>query len=226
MMGNIATRARLIGIGAMSLLMVVTAGSARASRHEVGRSATIHLVSNGLSWILPIGVLAFASSAFGDLLEDGSLVYLWLRPIRGWVPVAAAWTATMTVCLPVVVLPMALTAAVLDPDGPVIAGIGVAAAVGCATYSGLFVTAGLLVRRALPWCLGYVLIWEGFVAGAGQFTSRLAVRAYTASIVARTSRVPLPRARVPIISAVVTPLVVVVVVLAFASYRYARVELD
>ena len=46
----------------------------------------------------------------------------------------------------------------------------------------LFVLLGLWVRRALLWGLAYILLWEGFVAIAGQNAQRLAIRSYTRSL--------------------------------------------
>ena len=44
-------------------------------------------------------------------------------------------------------------------------------------YGALFVLLGLWVRRALVWGLAYVLLWEGFIAVAGNNAPRLAMRA-------------------------------------------------
>ena len=49
-------------------------------------------------------------------------------------------------------------------------------------YGGIFTWLGLRVRRALVWGLAYILLWEGFVAIAGEDAPRLAVRAYTRSV--------------------------------------------
>ena len=37
--------------------------------------------SYGLSLLIPVVALVFASAALGYLAEDGTLVYLWLRPL-------------------------------------------------------------------------------------------------------------------------------------------------
>ena len=38
----------------------------------------------GFTMVVPIVALVFATAAFGDLKEDSTLVYLWLRPMDRW----------------------------------------------------------------------------------------------------------------------------------------------
>ena len=35
----------------------------------------------GLALVLPVATLVFASASFGDLVDDQTLVYLWLRDL-------------------------------------------------------------------------------------------------------------------------------------------------
>jgi ABC-2 type transport system permease protein len=86
------------------------------------------------------------------------------------------------------------------------------------------VTAGVLVRRALPWGLAYILIWEGFVASAGETAARLAIRSYVRSIVSEQTGVSLSLAEFSLAVGVIVPLAVTVVVLALASHRLARAD--
>ena len=60
----------------------------------------------GLSLLIPVVALVFASAALGDLAEDGTLVYLWLRPLPRWQLALAAFAASVTVAVPVAVLPL------------------------------------------------------------------------------------------------------------------------
>ncbi len=56
----------------------------------------------------------FGSAAIGDLVDDGSLVYLWLRPVRPSIHVVAAIAATLTVVTPLVGLPVVLATAMIE----------------------------------------------------------------------------------------------------------------
>jgi ABC-2 type transport system permease protein len=77
------------------------------------------------------------------------------------------------------------------------------------------------VRRALAWGLAYILIWEGFVANAGDNAARLAVRAYTRSVLSRITGEELRLADMPVAAAVVVP-----VALALLGFAYTCRRLD
>ena len=75
-------------------------------------SAGVDFVNTNIATLIPVAVLVFGAAALGDLIDDGSLVYLWLRPVPSWVHVVAAWAATVTVVIPLVLVP------VVAVDGP------------------------------------------------------------------------------------------------------------
>jgi uncharacterized membrane protein YhaH (DUF805 family) len=74
------------------------------------------------------------------------------------------------------------------------------------------------------WGLAYILLWEGFVASAGKSASRLAVRAYTRSVLARTTGVDLKLANVSPFFAVVVPIGIGIVWIALTVRRLHRAE--
>lgn len=61
-----------------------------------------------------VAVLVFGAAVLGDLIDDGSLVYLWLRPVPSWVHVLARWAATVTVVVPLVLVPVVVATAIID----------------------------------------------------------------------------------------------------------------
>ncbi len=146
------------------------------------------LSSFGLTLFVPIVVLVVASATLGSLVEDETLVYLWLRPIGRWRVVAAALLAAVCVLAPLVLVPMIAMAAIVG-DGGDIAGITVASLVGVAGYGSVFTLLGLLTQRALAWGLLYILIWEGFVAGLSRTAGWFAIRTYTRSALAQVGEV-------------------------------------
>ena len=109
-LGTLVTRTRVVGLTALGLIAVVLAISLRASDVvDPGRTAYDLIVGGySLGLLAPVTALVFASAAFGDLAEDGTLVYLWLKPVARWKLVLAAVGATLTVALPVSVLPATL----------------------------------------------------------------------------------------------------------------------
>ncbi len=64
----------------------------------------------GLTILVPVVTLVFSSSTLGDLVDDRTLVYLWLRPVNRLTVAAAAAGAAMTICLPAVTVPLVISA--------------------------------------------------------------------------------------------------------------------
>lgn len=177
---------RLVGLGALGALAVVLGLAVGAADGARPVDDGVNLVSAyGLSLFVPVTALVFASAALGEPNEDGTLVYLWLRPIARWKLVTAAVAAALTVAVPAVVVPMAV-AAVATGAGVGLVGATVAScALATWAYVGIFTWLGLRVRRALLWGLVYILVWEGFVARVGGTASFLAVRTHSTSLLAR-----------------------------------------
>jgi ABC-2 type transport system permease protein len=176
----------------------------------------------GLSLLTPVVALVFASASLGDPVDDGTLVYLWLRPVPRRRIALAAMAATLTIAAPLTVVPLVLAAGLAGEDGGVIAGAALSTLVAVVAYSGIFVWLGLRVRRSLMWGLAYILIWEGFVANAGDNAARLAVRAYSRSILSRLSDVELRLADIGLGAALVVPLLVAVAAIALTTRRLSR----
>jgi ABC-2 type transport system permease protein len=177
----------------------------------------------GFIALVPIVALVFASAALGDLREDGTLVYLWLRPMDRWPVVAGAWSAAITVSLPLTTAPLVVSA-LLVGDGDLVAATVLATVVGVVAYSALFLLAGLLVKNSIVWGLAYILIWEGFIAAFGTFAARLAIRGYTRSIITSMTEVDLELGDLPLAAGVLVPVIAAVVLLVLASIRLRSME--
>jgi ABC-2 type transport system permease protein len=76
------------------------------------------------------------------------------------------------------------------------------------------------------WGLAYILIWEGFIALGGRGVAQFAIRTYTRSILADQTGARLRTADFSTLAGVVVPLGVSAVVLALASVRLARQDID
>ncbi|CAN5797718.1 hypothetical protein BH23ACT2_BH23ACT2_19930 [soil metagenome] len=221
---RVATRGRLLAVGALSVASLASAVAVTLSAPLDSLGTATAFADGALSTLLPVAVLVFGAGTLGDLLDDGSLVYLWLRPVPSWVHVLAAWAATVTIAVPLVGVPTVVATSTIDPDPALLVGTMIAATLAIACYAALFVTVGIVVRRALPWGLAYILIWEGFVASAGETAARLAVRSYLRSILTQQTGVFLDLAEFNLASGVIVPPVVTVVALAVASRRLARAD--
>lgn len=220
---TLVTRGRvaaLVGLGLVTIVVAAATGYELADGvADVDQAATDFVNGMGLSLLVPVTSLVFASAAFGDLRDDETTVYLWLRPVPRGLVVAAGYAASCTITVPVVA-PLGLSALLIADDPAVVAGSVAASALGAVTYSALFLALGLRVRRSLVWGLAYILIWEGFVAQAGETASRLAIRAYTRSVLADLSGTELALGTVSVPWSVVVPLGVTAAALAYAVRRF------
>ena len=222
---QVVTRARVAGLGALALFLILLGWA--GGRSDPTLRDAVSLIGNlGLAVILPVGSLIFASGTLADLREDRTLVYLWLRPMKPWVVPLAAFGAALTPVLPITVTAGVIAAAVTGVDSSLVTGAAIAMATGALAYCGVFVAFGLLVKRTLLWGLMYVLIWEGFIAGGGQGAARLAIRAYTRSIVARTTDVQVNLADFGRPTAIIVLVAIAAVSIVLASARYSRMDID
>ncbi len=217
------TKGRLAGLGALGALAVVLGVAVGAGDGDDPVGAGIGLVSSyGLALFVPVTTLVFASAVLGEPNEDGTLVYLWLRPVARWRLVAVATAAALTAALPVVVVPMTAAAAATGAGtGLVVATLG-ATSLATVAYAGVFTWLGLRVRRALLWGLAYILVWEGFVAGAGGTASLLAIRAHTRSLLARLADGAPELVEVSLATSIAVPLGAAVTALALTVRRLTR----
>lgn len=179
MLNSQVTRARVLSLGALGLVSVLV-GLAIGHSHSADhlRAGTRFVFNFGLSVLVPVATLVFASAALGDPNEDGTLVYLWLRPVARWKIVVAAALASFTVTWPIVTIPLVIGAVLTGGGGSLVGATVAAVTVATIGYVGLFVALGLRVKRALVWGLLYIFIWEGFVASANNTAARLAIRSY------------------------------------------------
>ena len=224
---NQATVGRMVAVAALGGVGVLL-GLATGARNTLDPVKTGADLINGygLTVLVPVVSLVFASSALGDFVDDKTLVYLWLRPVNRFTVAAASAAAALTICLPAVVLPLVAAAALTGAGSALVGGTAVAGAVGVVGYVGMFGALGLRFRRALVWGLAYILLWEGYVAQASKTASRLSVRAYTRSVVSEYTGVGLDQADLALGVAISVPLVVGVLLVLYTGRRLARTDVD
>jgi ABC-2 type transport system permease protein len=220
------TRGRLLALAALGAVGVVVGFAiGRAEVVEPLTAGTRFINVFGLSLLVPVATLVFASAALGDPTEDGTLVYLWLRPVPRSHVVGAAVAAAFSVTWPVVVVPLVLSAALTGAGTDLVVGTVAGATAGMVAYSAIFVALGLRVKRALVWGLLYIFIWEGFVATANTTAARLAIRSYARSILSDATGVTLRLADFTLASSWLVPVAVAVVAAAYATRRLRRMDI-
>ncbi len=221
------TKGRLAGLGALGALAVLLGVAVGAGDRTDPVTGGIGLVSSyGLALFVPVTTLVFASAVLGEPNEDGTLVYLWLRPVARWRLVAVAVAAALTVALPLVVLPMTLAAAATGAGAGLVVATLVATSLATLAYAGVFTWLGLRARRALLWGLAYILVWEGFVARAGGTASLLAIRAHARSLLARLADGPPDLVEVSLATSIAVPLAAATVALALTVRRLSHQDVQ
>jgi ABC-2 type transport system permease protein len=191
---------------------------------------TSGLLNNlGLAALMSLVALLFGTSSIGSELEDGTAVYLLAKPISRWTILltklaVAIGCSILITCVPI--LAAGLIAAGGLGDGLVI-GFTLAAAFGSVVYGALFVFLSLVTSRALVIGLGYVLIWEGVLAGLFAGTRTFSVRQYSLSLAESLADVPgnVLEAPLELPTALIMAVVVAGVAILLAGRRLVRVEI-
>ena len=207
-------------LGAIGILLGFLTGS-----DDDPVTATAELAAGyGITVAVPLCVLWLATSSVGDLVDDGLLVYLWLKPVSRWQLPGASVLATGTVVLALVVVPLVVATLVAGTPELALDAL-VACVLATLAYAGLFVALGLWLRRALWWGLAYLLVWENGVARASEGASRLSVGGYARSVLARLTDVELELGGRPLVLSLVVLVAVTIGGWLAATYRYRRAEI-
>jgi ABC-2 type transport system permease protein len=148
--------------------------------------------------VAAVVALVIGVSAIGDEREDGTILYLVATPQSrlGLIAtkIAAAWTATLVLLVPSLVVSALL---ILKRATDVSSLAWPLAGVALATLAYCGVAAWLSLRTRRPIVIGvlYVLLWEGSIATFAASASKLSIAAYGRALVAER----LPEAAAPVV---------------------------
>lgn len=188
---NLVTRGRMVWIGLLSANMI-------GIGYLIGNNAESRILNVsefiqvfGMSLLIPFVSLLFAVSVLGEHVEDGSLIYLWMRPTSRLEIVAAAYLASVSVSLPFVLVPVAVASSATGEFAQVAPGALLGASLGVAAYSAIFVLLGLRTKLALVWGLGYILFWEAIIASASKGAALVSIRGHMEVVFAELADVPI-----------------------------------
>ncbi len=224
---QLITRGRVLALLAVGVAVVLVAWAVGAADDIDDRVEAAVGVIGGLGFtvVVPIVSLVFASASLGDAREDGTLVYLWLRPIDRWPVVTGAWLAAVTVSLPLTIGPLVVAAGASRGGADLVVATIIASTVGVVAYAALFTLLGLVVKNSIVWGLGYVLIWEGVISGFAPSAANLAIAGYTRSILTDMTEVTLDLGDKSMTVGVIVPLIVTVAALVLASRRLETMDI-
>ncbi len=181
---------RLAIIILVAALPVIVVLAFRAAGGGDDRSASdiedgIRVLLDGMivAAVLPIVTMTFATASFGNEVEDGTLGYLLLNPMRRWSIVLGKMLAPVTVAGPVLIVSgVAVAVLGLDGDLRTAAAVAVGLLAGVVGYSVVFAWLGLVTGHPLGFALVYVFLWEGLLSSFLGGIRYLSVRAYTLTI--------------------------------------------
>lgn len=135
--------------------------------------------------LVPLAAALFGTTAFGGEVDDGTLVYLLVKPIPRWRIVFSKYIVAVLSTIGVMIPAMALPWWVLS--GPelsfdVLRGFLIGGAAGAAIYCALFLSLGLASRRALVLSLLYVIAFEAVLSRNLVGVKSLSVREFAVSM--------------------------------------------
>jgi ABC-2 type transport system permease protein len=190
---------------------------------------TAQLLANlGVAVLMPLVALLFGTGAIGSELDDGTAVYLLAKPVRRGT-ILLTKLAVASACAILVTCGPMLLAGVIGAGGlgdGLVPGFVGAAAIGSVLYSALFVALSLVTGRALVFGLGYVLIWEGVLAGLFAGTRTFSIRQITLSFAeALGDTGDVFEAQLDLATAVVVAAIVLVAATALAIRRLSTLEI-
>ncbi len=146
----------------------------------VGQFEVVVLSTMLAGSIAPLIVLAIASVAFSNEVEDRTLANLTLAPIPRWQIVVPKLGAAATVAGPFIAASAFLTGFLAyNRDMTAALAVTVAALAGLLMYASVFVWLGLVTRQAIGVGLAYIVLWEGFFSGYVSGIRFLSIRHYS-----------------------------------------------
>ena len=222
---QLTSRGRIIALTLLALIAPV-AGFALGQADADLDDAVGLIASLGFAVVVPVVALVFGGAAIGDLRDDKTLVYFWLRPMDRWPIVVGAALAAMTLVAPITLVPVVLASILTGAGGDLVGATVIAGVVAVISYSALFTLFGVWLKRFIVWGLAYVLIWEGFIAQAGPGVARFALRKYTRSILVSQTGADLDLADFSLAVGIVVPIVIAVIALVVAAWRLGAQEIE
>ena len=165
---------------ALTVILRLTSGS-----DSGGGEDFVNGVANALivGVVLPIVVMALATSSFGNDLEDRTLSFIVLTPIAKWKIALSKLAASVLVAAPLALVSGAVSFFIgLDGDLNSVIAVCAGLLIGVVAYASVFTWAGLITTRALAFAIVYVFLWEGVMSALVPGVKYLSVSAYSLSV--------------------------------------------
>jgi ABC-2 type transport system permease protein len=133
-------------------------------------------------FVMALVALIVGTAVLGSEIEDGTAVYLMVKPIARWRIVLAKAIVAIGLTAALVVPAVLLTGLILggrSDSMTITLAFAVACLVGGSAYAVAFMALSVFTSRAFLLGLAYVLIWEGVLSGLLAGTKFLSIRQAT-----------------------------------------------
>ena len=138
--------------------------------------------------VLPIVMISFSTTVFGNDLEDRTLSFIIMTPAARWKIALSKLAAPILIGAPLIVVSAAATIYIgMDGDANSVLAVCVGLLIGVVAYASVFTWAGLITTRALAFAIVYVFLWEGVISALVPGVKYLSVSAYALSVMHRLS---------------------------------------
>ena len=188
------TRNRLIAAAMFAAAPLVITLFFRATAHThdpTGVQFLRELYSGIVAFVLlPLAAVVFGTAAFGGEIDDGTIVYLLVKSLPRWQLVLSKYVvavlSTFAMMSVAVLLPWLALGAPAD-SAPVLEGFTAGIALGAALYCAIFLTMGLMSRRALVLGLLYMVVIEIALSPNVQGLKSFSVREFVMTVVGKVA---------------------------------------
>jgi len=227
---QLLSRRRTLLLIALSAIVILVALLRRFSAPGLDAKFTADLLSTlGIGTLMPLVALIFGTGAIGAELEEGTAVYFLAKPLRRGVILTTKLVVAIGCSVALTSVPILAAGFIAGGDGSTRLAIGfaLASAIGSAVYCAIFVALSLVTTRAFIFGLGYVLVWEGFLASLFTGTRTLSVREHTLAFAQALANpaAAVFKADLQLGTAVVVAAVVAISAVGIALRRLSRIEI-
>ena len=170
------------------IAMLVRFNAGEGDLDAVGSLSTIYKEIT-LGVLLPLTALVFGTSAFGGEVDDGTLIYLMVKPVPRWQLTFSKYIVALMATLVVVLGSIFLAWLAMQNGAPFRVPLAYAAGafVGSLIYCAIFVTLGITSRRALAIGLLYIVAFENVLSRSVVGVKSLSVREFALAVCKRVA---------------------------------------
>jgi ABC-2 type transport system permease protein len=222
-------RRRTVLLLLLAALMLLVALGLRLGADPITRqhNAARMLEIFGTATLMPLVALLFGTAAIGAELEEGTAIYLLAKPIARAVTLLTKVVVAAACSIALTSIPVLLSGLLAGAGISLAVAFALATAAGSVIYCALFVAVSLITGRALVFGLGYVLIWEGVLAGLFAGTQTFSIRQQTLAFADALTSVPSATfsAPLPLGTALVVGTAVLVLATVIGIRRLTLIEI-